>query len=259
MLNRVTLNIGEDDNILCEVINASKLNLRFSSIVMPLYKEDNIVSLRIGTGSLSLFDELTVPVDSKIHSIYKIKKIEKLTDKSYTIYSSTPTKTNKFILPLLSTDYLTREYFLYDTFFENAYIGANKDIPLNIYTEYPLILLYRYSESEIYRNFETRIRNHPLFIKTYDINKYQVLFIFDVGEYAIDIELFKQGSYSKLSESLKKKIMNFYGFLDGGTAHQILYKSPKLKEQLEIELGEFIKPTSELYSRPTLEEEIYYE
>ena len=259
MLNKVTLNIGEDNEVICEVINASKLNLRFSSVVIPLYEDDNVISLTIGTGRLSLFDELIIPVDSKINSIYKIKKIEKLTDRSYIVYSSIPTKTNRFILPLLSNKAVTREYFLYDTFFENAYIGVDKNINLNIYTDYPLVLLYRYSESEIYRKFETRIRNHPFFLKTYDVNKHQVLFIFDVGEYAIDIELFKQGAYSQLSEQLKKKIMEFYGFLDGGTVHQILYRSPKLKEQLEIELGGFIKPTSELYSRPTLEEEIYYE
>lgn len=260
MLNRVILNVGGDDKVHCEVINASQIILTFSEIVLPTYEDDEIIALRIGEGNLFLFDEIIVPIDTKVKSVYKVKKIERLKDeKVYKIYSSHKTKTNKFILPLISTKYTTRDYFLYDTFFENAYLGVDPSINLDIDSDYPLILLYRYSESEIYRSFESNVRKHPMFIKTFDINKSQVLFIFDIGEYAIDVELFKQGCYSQLSEEIKQKIMRFYDIRQGDTVHQILYKSPKLREQLEFEFGTSIKPASELYSKPNLAEEIYYE
>ena len=258
MLNKVTICIGDDENVLCEVINASQINLRFEHIVIPVIEDDEIITLKVGKGVLALFGEITVNIDSKVNSVYKINKIEKITDRTYSIYSSVATKTNKFILPLLSTNYNRREYFLYDTFFENSYINIDSTIDLGIELNYPLILLYRYSESEVYRAFESRIRNHPLFVKTLDINKYQVLFIFNIGEHALDVEFFKQGAYSKLSSQLKDKIMKFYDYTDGGTMHQILFQGPKLRKQIEMEFDTVLPKGSELYSKPTLTQEIYY-
>jgi len=258
MLNKVTICVGDDNNVLCEVINASQLNLRFEYIVIPVIEDDVIVTLKVGSGILTLFGEINVPIDNKVNSVYRITKIEKITDRTYSVYSSTATKTRKFILPLLSNNYNRREYFLYDTFFENAYINVDTTIDLGIELNYPLVLLYRYSESEVYRAFESRIRNHPLFVRTLDINKYQVLFIFNIGQYALDVEFFKQGTYSKLSPQLKDKIMKFYDYTDGGTMHQILFQGPKLREQIEIEFDISLPKSSELYSKPTLTQEIYY-
>jgi len=85
-----------------------------------------------------------------------------------------------------------------------------------------------------------------------------VLFIFNIGQYALDVEFFKQGTYSKLSPQLKDKIMKFYDYTDGGTMHQILFQGPKLREQIEIEFDISLPKSSELYSKPTLTQEIYY-
>lgn len=257
MLNKVIVNIAGDDAVLCEVINARLIRLRFSSLVIPQYKDDIIYELRIGEGSLALFDEISVPIDSKIKSVYKINKIEKLTDRGYAIYSSIATKTKQFILPCICNTSTNKEYFLLDTFFENAYIDvSNKATDLG--TLNPLILLYRYSESEVYRAFETRIRKHPLFIKTIDVNKYQVLFIFDISSFKNDVELFKQGAYSKLSPELKSKILSFYQYSKEGKMYQILYKSAKLREQLEIVFDVELNPRQELYSKPEIIDETYF-
>lgn len=258
MLNKVILSIAGDDSVLCEIMNAGLIQLRFNSVVIPQYKHDIIYELRIGEGSLALFDEISVPIDSKIKSVYKINKIEKLTDKGYAIYSSVKTKTKQFILPCICNTTTNKEYFLLDTFFENAYIDVN-DKTIDLGTIHPLILLYRYSESEVYRAFEARIRKHPLFIKSIDINKYQVLFIFNISSFKKDVEFFKQGAYSKLSNELKTKILSFYQYSKDGKMYQILYKGSKLREQLEIMFDVGLSPKQELYSKPNIIEETYYD
>ncbi len=259
MLNKVIVKIGSDDNVTCEVINARKLILTFNSVVIPSYSDSIVTSLKVGEGSLSLFDEIIIPIDSKVNSVYKIKKIEKsvLTDRGYVVYSSEETKTTQFILPILSDKDKTKEYFLIDTFFENAYIGVDKSISIDIDNNNVLALLYRYSESEIYRAFESRIRKHPMFIKTIDINKSQVLFLFDTSEYRRDVQLFKLGYYSQLSNKVKQKIMGFYNYNPTDIMGQILDKSDKLRRQLEIAYDTFIDKKIELYSKPVIEEEIY--
>lgn len=259
MLNKVIVKIGSDDNVTCEVINARKLILTFSSVIIPCYKDEVITSLKVGEGSLSLFDEIIIPIDSKVNSVYKIKKIERsaITDRGYILYSSEETKTTQFILPILSDKNTTKEYFLIDTFFENAYVAVDKSITIDVDTDCILALLYRYSESEIYRAFESRIRKHPMFIKTIDINKSQVLFLFNTSEFRRDIQLFKNGSYSQLSHKTKQRIMEFYNYNPTDIMGQILDKSDKLRKQLEIAYDTYIDKKIELYSKPIMEEETY--
>lgn len=253
------MKIGSDDNVICEVINARKLILTFNSVVIPSYNDDIITTLRVGEGSLSLFDEIVIPIDSKVNSVYKIKKIGKsaITERGYILYSSEETKTTQFILPLISDKDKTKEYFLIDTFFENAYIAVDKSIPIEVDTDSILALLYRYSESEIYRAFESRIRKHPMFIKTIDINKSQVLFLFNTSEIRRDIQLFKIGAYSQLGDKSKQKILNFYGYKITDIMGQILTKSAILRKQLEIAYDTYIDKKIELYSKPIIEEETY--
>ena len=88
MLNKVIVCIGDDNNVSCEVINATKLSVKFSEVVFDNKVDDTIVSLKIGKGGLSLFDQIAIPIDDKIKSIYNIVKIEKsaIKDRSYNLY-----------------------------------------------------------------------------------------------------------------------------------------------------------------------------
>jgi len=253
------MQLGDDPDVLCEVINACKIEVKFSKPVITSSKDTVIHSLKIGEGSLSLFDEISIPIDSKINSVYKIKKIEKRDgtgNRGFNLYSSIGTKTKQFILPVVSDNYTNRDWWLMDTFFENAYLYI-KGIDLELPTEYPLILLYRYSESEIYRAFETRIKKHPLFVKTYDINKHEVLFILDISAHKKDVDLFMNGAYSQLSEKLKSKILTFHNFSTTGHMAQILSRDPALRRQYEIAFDTVISDKLELHSKPIKEEETY--
>ena len=254
MLNKVTIAIGRDSTVIAEVINGYKINLKFTICPEIISNAEEILSIKVGTGSLSLFDELKVPIDSKIQSVYEVNKIEKLTDKAFSIYTTIETKTKQFILPCL--DY-NREYFLYDTFLENAYIRT-EDSTLDMDSiECPLILLYRYSESELFKTFETRITKHPYFKGKKDINIYEVLYIFDIAPFKNDVEKFIEGKYSILSNKLKTSIINFHGYTQTGTMAQVLNKDSKLRQQMELQFNVPININSELYSIPEMREETF--
>jgi len=255
MLNKVTINIGEDSEVLAEIINGYQINLRFTISPKIICNASEILSLMVGKGGLSLFDKLKVPIDHKIISSYEVNKIEKITDKSFSIYATIGTKTKQFILPCLEFD---REYFLYDTFLENAYIkvlirGDNT----SDWSKFPLILLYRYSESEIYRNFETRITKHPLFKFSIDINPFEVLYVFNIKDYEKDLNKFINGKYSELSNKLKLNIMSFHSYSKDGLMWKILNKDVRLKEQLEIKFETSLSKTMELYDIPDINKETY--
>lgn len=255
MLNKVTIEIGNDKEVIVEVINGYQLNIKFSVFPEIIADSSDIISLKVGKGSLSLFDKLSIPIDHKIISVYEINKIEKSTDKAFRLYTTIGTKTKQFILPCLDFD---REYFLYDTFLENVYIKTDS-IDLGITPiKYPLFLLYRYSESELYKAFELRIIKHPHYRHRIDINNYEVLFIFDIENFGKDVDKFIKGKYSELSNKLKNQIMKFHKYVYGGTMHQILYRDPKLRKQLEIQFNVEISSNLELYDIPDIKEETYY-
>jgi hypothetical protein len=124
--------------------------------------------------------------------------------------------------------------------------------------ENTLLLLYRYSESELYRQFESRIIKHSCFIKKIDINYYQVMFLFNISkDFAEDVRKFKYGKYSELSEKLKKRILYFYGYSKDGNMYSILYKTDKRRKQLELEFQETLPTTIELFDKPDMNIEVY--
>jgi hypothetical protein len=254
MLNKVTITIGNDSEVTAEIINGYQINLKFTAPPTIISSDKEICSLQVGKGSLSLFDELTVPIDHKINSVYEVNKIEKLTDRAYSVYTTIGTKTKQFILPCLN---FNREYFLYDTFLENVYLKA-PTLPIDLkLTKYPLILLYRYSESELYKSFETRIVKHPYFRHRIDVNRYEVVYVFDIGAYESDIKKFIAGKYSTLSPKLKASIMEFHKYAVNGFMWKILNKSPQLREQLEITFNVPINTSLDLYDIPDINQETY--
>lgn len=255
MLNKVIIEVGDDKEVTVEIINGYQLNLNFSLLPVVNYKDGNIISLKVGRESLSLYDNLKVPIDHKLESGYAIQKIERLTDRVFSIYSAIGTKTKQFILPCLNFD---RDYFLYDTFLQNAYVKIfNKPDKVSGITT-TLVLLYRYSESELFKSFEVRIAKHPNYRYKLDPNEYEVLYIFDIPEYKEDVDKFIKGRYSKISANLKERILRFHNYSKEGVMWKILNKDSKLREQMEIQFDTPISTLLELYEIPAIEDETYY-
>lgn len=250
MLNREIISIGDDSNVLLETLNARNLAIKFSKFVDIIRFSSTITELKVGSTSISLFDDIEALVDNSIRSVYNIKKIEHINNLSFLLRSSILTKTSNFILPVLFLNRFNKDFFLYDIFFENCFINKNN------FKE--LILFYRFSASPLFLQFEKIINTHPQFIKKIDIDPYHICIIFKIpDEYSDAVDLFLEGKYSKLPEGLKKDIMKFFNYKSDGDMAQILSKSPLRRKQLELEFEAEIPSSVELYEIPNKDVELW--
>ena len=252
MLNREIIDIGEDDNVLIETINARDIAIKFSKLVEVIKFENAITELRIGNTSISLFDDVEALVDNNLRSVYNIKKIEQITNSSFKLKSSILTKTSKFIMPALALGNYTKEYFLYDNFFENAFLNKNN---IN-----EIILIYRFSSSPVFLNFEKNVVNHPCFRNKVDVDNSHILVKFIIPDKYKEVpELFLNGKYSMLPVELKREILKFFNYKADGEMAQILYRTERRRKQLELKFDAQIHDSWELYEIPDKEIELYEE
>jgi len=189
---------------------------------------------------------------------YKVLKINKVkhngTKPAYykLTTSSGLTKTFNFIMPLLGD---SRNYFKFNTQFINAFMGTEQDGDYGS----SLYLLYRFSGSTNYTDFEASLVDHPWYESTVDVDKYQVLYKFDIPEeHKMDVGLILSGKYSQVSVKTKERILRFHNTRETSTLGQILSKSPKRKAKLEADLKcDPIPNNLDLYSPFKPEEEIF--
>lgn len=231
-------------------IDACKLLIDASSVAyvnINRNKDQDVVSIDFeGEQSVSVGDEINIRV-GLVHTVYKIKTI--IVSKGQTsviLFSSLPTKTNTFLLPLLNK---TKFQLKYDSYFVNSYLSDDHEY---------LCLMYRYTGTPLYKTFEQSILSDKLCVKHLDHDNYHVIYLFKIpNEFKDDIDYFIKGKYSKFSKELKRRIMKFYGVNMDSTISQIIFKSPKLKQMIEKDLGVTIDNNAELASVPVLEDEIY--
>ena len=102
--------------------------------------------------------------------------------------------------------------------------------------------------------FEEQLMKNSNCISHFEYDKYHVMYIFNIPkEFEKDIENFTEGKYSKFSNKLKKRIESFYGDGKKGNVAQVVYRSEKLKQNLEEHLGIRLSENMELASKPDLE------
>lgn len=195
---------------------------------------------------ISIGDQIMIKI-GEVHSMYNVSMI--IVDKKQTsvvIFSSLPNKTSTFLLPLLNK---SKFQLKYDSYFVNAYIS-------NCHTY--LCLVYRYTGTNLYKQFEESMIQDKLCVKHIDYDKYHVMYLFKIpSEFKGDIEHFLEGKYSKFSNTLKKLILKFYNGEKQNMVYQIVSKSPNLKQLIEKDLNVKLDNDAELHSKPTLEQELY--
>lgn len=195
---------------------------------------------------IKLNDQIVIQI-GLVQSIYQIKAI--IIDKKQTsviLFSSLPSKTTTFLLPLLNK---SKQELKTDSYFVNAFISDNHEY---------LCLLYRYTGTNLYKLFEEKILKERLCVKHIEYDKYHVMYLFKIpSEFRKDVEHFLEGKYSKFSDTLKKQILKFYGGAKENAISQIVNKSPELKKLIEKDLKLILPDNIELASKPIIEQEIY--
>lgn len=196
---------------------------------------------------IRLKDKILVKI-GVIDSQYEVKMIivEK-NRKNVVLFSALPNKTSTFLLPMLNK---TKNQLKYDTYFVNAYISQDHN---------HLCLLYRFTGTTHYKEFENNILKEKLCVQHVDYDPYHVMYLFRIpNQFKEDIEYFLEGNYSKFSDSLKSMIFRFYGSSTETIVFQVIHKSPALKEMIEKDLYVKLDDSMELASKPIVENEIIY-
>lgn len=249
---RNVINLKNGKTLSIVPLDGKKLLINTSNIAYLNTEVDNKLNIK----SISFENDVSISIDDEIEvnigmqdmlSVYKVKMIiVENNNQSVILFSSLPTKTSTFLIPLLNKN---RFQLKHDSYFVNAFISSNREY---------LCLLYRYTGTDLYKSFEEKIIQDKLYIKHLDYDKYHVMYLFKIpDEFEEDIEHFLDGNYSKFSRKLKTLITKFYGSSKDSTIYQIIYKSPKLKNLIEESLGVKLKSDEELASKPILENEIY--
>jgi hypothetical protein len=204
--------------------------------------------------SISLEDKITIKKGDKfrillgaVNTIYEVTyMIVDKRGKSVIIYSSLPTKTELFLLPILGK---TKTQIMYDSYFVNAQLD---------YTHKYLCITYRFTGTIAYKRFENSMMTDPMFISHLEHGKNHVVYIFLIPPgFAEDIVSFIEGKYSKFSKALRKQIQKFHGTDDSKPLYEIITRNKLLKKDMEKYLGVKLPANSELASKPNLKIEIY--
>jgi hypothetical protein len=159
-------------------------------------------------------------------------------------------KSYTYVLPMLSTEIALVKQGLVNTF-----IGD---------TDYPkydnhIFLLYKFSGSKEFLEYEDFLTNTHLFVDKYDPDDSHVMFVFDVPAfYQTDYEMFKEGKYSEMNRDYKVIIFAFHDIMDyEHRVAKVLFKHPDLREEWEERTGTDIPESMEVSSVPDLEREVY--
>ena len=223
-----------------ELINARQASLKTNGILTHTKLRSGINSI-IGENieyKLNLEDTIELDFgDKKIP--FNVQHIS-FKNGAYTISCEKRTKASYFLLPMLGMD---ESWFKWNTYFINAKIDSSS--PKLIH------LVYRYSNTDVYREFEDKLKRHTLFFKAEDIDPYTVVYSFIIREeHRYIVDEFKNGKYSKFKNDYKKKILKFHGFKRNDELGQILYKCSNRKETLEKELNVIIPDNVDLWDIP---------
>lgn len=244
------IKLSNGRNISFHVINVNSVELKTDAVLLN-YTGDKLILDAIHT--ISIGDTIKVSTD-KGEIDFKVNQIKRTSQGKYILIESPSNISTMFLTPVLG---LEKEQYLFDTYLVNAYYDVSpnyKRVPGCMY------LLYKFSNSDTFLQFETAIKKHHLFVGIEDPSPKHVLVIMKIPEvYIDDIKHVMKGEYSLTSKPYQRRVIKFYKH-DHATSPlpDIFDKSEKRRKHLSDKLGFEIPIESELYDKPNLQNEVLW-
>lgn len=249
-----TINVGGAEFATYKVVDCKTIELYFTHAhIKEVLEKDKIVEISTGNFTLKIGDKFKHSLES-IPSDYEINYISRFEKKGYNhcyfLDTHLSNRTTDYILPCLG---IPREelgfskQLGYNPYLINAYLTNKPD---------EIALLYRFSTHEHYGVLENNLSKSKQFVEI--SNKYpgfDLVIMKVLPKFEKDIELFKKGSYSKLSKELKDKIILFNGLKEKDKIWQVINKGDILMKKIQKEFG-ITTGIIELDSIPNLVNEI---
>ncbi len=217
-----------------------------------------IVSLEIpDVPTVKLGNKLIIGRFKQTFRVNKIVLKEGIVPPVYELKIALRTKASLFILPMLPG---AKYRYYYDDLLLNAFIATPEH-------EDVVALLYRWSGIKGFSEMEKAFTQLNIFVKHYDPDKKTTLYVFKVPEKHIsDFIKFKEGKYSEISETYKRRILSFHNVDRENVLGKILYKDKsrmmELKEKFwssdDRRMNKVVDlMDAELYSIPNLTTETF--
>ena len=250
------INVAKNKNIEIKVKNGRDLLLLHNMDSVRITKEKNeIVKLDFYGNTYGIGDTISINNDN-IKSSYTIRYIKQTSNYSFELSSEILTKSSVFLFPLVSQkDSIHKNYF-FNTYFYNAYINLTGQDEFNDSNH--LFLVYRFFNTEYFKDLEKLIMSSPNFIKTVEPDVNFTAFVMAIPiQFKQDAKRILRGQYSKISTTAKSKIITFHTAHIDSELYHILHRSDVLKSKLETHLGCSIPEDIELCSKPEFNKETY--
>ena len=247
-MRRISFKINNKSFVTLSPINARVIKLTSTEKEVELHKiKGNINKIDLGDYTIGINDQVS------LKEPFKVFRIEEIPE-GFFLHSCELSKSSYFLFPILGED---RAYFWWNSLFTNCYIDI-EDINFKLCGPH-IYLVYRFSRNISFSDFEAKLESHPLYVKTFDVDPYQVMYAFKVPDkYQVIFNLFTKGKYSEFDNKYKERIIDFHDAPYDSDLSQILTKSPKRKEKLQEELVVEITDSAELYDIPHMCTETFY-
>lgn len=169
------------------------------------------------------------------------------------------TQASRFILPMLYKEDQNDFFFITENF-NNCFIGDahHPEIGQGIF------ILYDYQMTINYVKFERKLELLSEFKTDYDYgDERQTMYVFNIPDAHLkDFSLFLEGRYTKISPSLKSKILKFWDMKSdmNHLIYSVLHGTNYIKSYWSHKNFDYklISAPGEYWAKPLLEKEIFY-
>lgn len=263
------IKLSDQDSLVLVPVSSREIAVQVPNFITIKTQTDSnksIVSLDIDTYEIKIGDIINLNSPTTYGKIpFKVNYIyANNSDKyKYSLFCTKLTKTSIYLTPLLyqRNVFENRTSMLWETNFINCYTGTREEGYLK-----HLYMVYRFSGDTRYTTFESKLIKHPLFNRRIDLDKYHVMYVFDIKDDDLfEYYCFISGKYSKFTEEYKQKILKFTinpaivapASIPNTNIYGILYRTKARKKVLEELIDSKVPTDNELESIPYEDQEIY--
>ena len=201
--------------------------------------------------SIKINDTIEVFIDDKLVN-YKVREIKKVSFNTYLLIETPQNVSTMFLTPLLG---FTKDEYLFDSYLVNTYYDISETISKQF--KGCLYLLYKFSTSDTFLQFEKKIKEHPLFVTILDPTHGHTVVVMKLpDDFSQDVEHIMNGNYSLLSSRCQNRIIKFHKQdVSNSPFIDIFNKSEHRRLELSKKFGYDIPKNSELYDKPEIRKE----
>lgn len=227
--NVFTISLAAGNSLQYALLSSREVEICTDALVQEAFENNKIISLTTRNLTLKVGDNFKHEHQT-IPSSYHIKEIGKLEDSNYKhkyiLYSHRLNLTTQYILPCLG---ISSRDLSYSGALVNCYLTESPE---------EISLLYRFSTAEYYGQLEKTLSSHPLFLGIDNsIKGFDVITMKVPKEHQDDIAIFYNGKFSKLSDKLKEKIINFHRLNKKDRVFKVLFRDSDLEKELSVKFG----------------------